>query len=141
MSITIEIASDISQCLALRLAVFVDEQKVPVDEEADALDDQSVHFIARDHNQRPVGTARIYEVGETGKIGRVCVVKSHRGTGLGAKLIEACITELVNRPHITQAKLGAQNHAIKFYERFGFSVQGEEYMDGGIPHHDMVLSL
>lgn len=141
MSVTIEITSDISQCLALRMAVFVQEQNVPAEEEVDDLDDQSVHFIARDADHNPVGTARVYEIGETGKIGRVCVVKSHRGTGLGVKLIEACIAELSKRPNLTQAKLGAQNHAIKFYERFGFAVQGPEYMDGGIAHHDMVRPL
>ena len=141
MTVTIEKTSDFSECLALRLAVFVEEQNVPAEEEVDDLDDQSVHFIARDQDQHPVGTARIYEVGDTGKIGRVCVVKAQRGTGLGVKLIEACIAELSARPHIKQAKLGSQNHAIKFYERFGFTVQGGEYMDGGIPHHDMVLPL
>lgn len=141
MSVTIEIAEGISDCLALRVAVFVHEQNVPMEEEMDDLDDQSVHFIARDENQIPVGTARIYEVGDVGKIGRVCVAKSHRGTGLGAKLIDACLAELSKRSHLKQAKLGAQNHAIKFYERFGFAVQGGEYMDGGIPHHDMVVAL
>jgi ElaA protein len=141
MSVSIEIASDISDCLALRIAVFVHEQNVPVDEEMDELDDQSVHFIARDDNQTPVGTARSYEVGDIGKIGRVCVAKSHRGTGLGAQLIDVCLFELSKRPHLKQAKLGAQNHAIKFYERFGCVVQGDEYMDGGIPHHDMVVAL
>lgn len=141
MSVKIEIASDISECLALRMAVFVEEQKVPVDEEVDDLDDQSVHIIAHDEHDQAVGTARIYEVGDIGKIGRVCVSKSQRGTGLGSKLIEFCIADLAKRPHIKQAKLGAQNHAIQFYERFGFVVHGEEYMDGGIPHHDMVLDL
>lgn len=141
MTVSIEIASDISDCLALRMAVFVHEQNVPEDEEMDELDEQSVHFVARDGNQAPIGTARIYEVGDIGKIGRVCVAKSHRGTGLGAQLIDVCLVELSKRPHLNQAKLGAQNHAIKFYERFGFVVQGDEYMDGGIPHHDMVVAL
>lgn len=141
MTVQIEVASDFSECLALRMAVFVDEQNVPAEIEVDDLDEQSVHIIARDEHEHPVGTARIYEVGEIGKIGRVCVAKSQRGTGLGSKLIAFCIADLAKRPHIKQAKLGSQNHAIKFYERFGFVVQGEEYMDGGIPHHDMVLAL
>jgi predicted GNAT family N-acyltransferase len=141
MMFEIQICTDYSECLALRLAVFVEEQKVPAEDEVDDLDDQSMHFIARDQHQVPIGTARIYEIGDIGKIGRVCVAKPHRGTGLGARLIEACIAELAKRPHLKQAKLGAQNHAIEFYERFGFVVQGGEYMDGGIPHHDMVLSL
>jgi predicted GNAT family N-acyltransferase len=141
MTVSIDITTDISDCLALRMEVFVKEQNVPVDEEMDDMDDQSVHLIARDSDGVPVGTARVYEAGDIGKIGRVCVVKSHRGTGLGARLIEACIQEISTRPHLKLAKLGAQNHAIKFYEKLAFSVVGDEYMDGGIPHHDMVRSL
>jgi predicted GNAT family N-acyltransferase len=140
MTIQVEKTQDLTDCHALRVEVFVVEQNVSADEEFDDLDGVSEHFIARD-NGRPVGTARVFEVGTTGKIGRVCVVKSHRGTGLGARLIEASLNELKVRPGLTQVKLGAQNHAIEFYARFGFEVIGDEYLDAGIPHHDMVLTL
>lgn len=141
MTITISKTEDFQACLDLRMTVFVEEQKVPVEDELDDLDPVSTHFLASDECGTPVGTARVYEVGEIGKIGRVCVEKSQRGTGLGARLIEACLEDLRQRPHLTQAKLGAQTHAIGFYERFGFHVIGEEYLDGGIPHRDMVLPL
>ncbi|WP_417279542.1 GNAT family N-acetyltransferase [Celeribacter sp.] len=141
MTVTISKTEDVQACLDLRMTVFVEEQKVPVEEELDDLDPVSTHFLATDENGTPVGTARVYEAGEIGKIGRVCVEKSQRGTGLGARLIETCLTELKQRPHLKQAKLGAQTHAIGFYERFGFHVIGEEYLDGGIPHQDMVLVL
>lgn len=141
MSITISKTDEFSDCLALRFEVFVKEQHVPLEEEVDDLDPVSTHFIARDEAGAAVGTARIFEVGDIGKIGRVCVAKSHRGTGLGAALIAACMTELRTRPHLKTAKLGAQSHATGFYERLGFSVVGEDYLDAGIPHRDMVQSL
>lgn len=141
MTIKIEATDDIAACHVLRFEVFVDEQNVPMDEELDDLDDVSTHILATDEAGTAVGTARLYELGEIGKIGRVCVAKSHRGTGLGKRLISHCVDMLSARPHITTAKLGAQNHAIPFYEALGFEVVGEEYMDGGIPHHDMVRHL
>jgi ElaA protein len=141
MTITIQETNDINDCLALRLTVFVQEQKVPHEDEIDDLDAQSVHFLAKTKEGTPVGTARIYEIGTVGKIGRVCVLKSHRGTGLGAQLVKACVAALKGRPHLKIAKLGAQNYAIPFYQRLGFVVEGGEYMDGGIAHHDMVLTL
>lgn len=141
MTVSIEITQDIKACHALRFEVFVNEQHVPMDEELDTLDGEATHFLAKNEAGEHVGTARILERGETGKIGRVCVVKSARGTGLGKKLIARCLDEFRTRPHLTQAKLGAQNHAIPFYEQLGFKVVGGEYMDGGIPHHDMVLQL
>jgi predicted GNAT family N-acyltransferase len=39
------------------------------------------------------------------------------------------------------AKLGAQTHAIAFYERLGFEISSEEYLDANIPHKDMELDL
>lgn len=141
MSITISKTDEFADCLALRLEVFVEEQNVPIEEEVDDLDPVATHLIARDEAGTAVGTARVFEVGDIGKIGRVCVVKSHRGTGLGAALIEACMTELRTRPHLKTAKLGAQSYAIGFYERLGFSVVGDEYLDAGIPHRDMAQPL
>ena len=38
-------------------------------------------------------------------------------------------------------KLSSQVHAIPFYESLGFKLQGEEYLDCGIPHRDMYLCL
>lgn len=141
MTVTIAPTEDVKTCIALRIEVFVEEQKVPLEEEIDDLDDIATHFLARDEAGVAVGTARVFEEGEIGKIGRVCVVETLRGTGLGARLIEACLAEIRSRPHLKKAKLGAQNHAIGFYERFGFRTIGEVYMDGGIPHTEMVRVL
>ena len=66
--------------------VFIQEQGVTEADEMDGLDDAGLHLLAID-GITPVGTARILFEGETAKIGRVCVLKSHRGTGLGAGLI------------------------------------------------------
>ncbi|GAA3859689.1 GNAT family N-acetyltransferase [Celeribacter arenosi] len=141
MKYSVQKTDDIAACIALRIAVFVEEQQVPMDDEIDDLDDVAMHYLARDPDGKPVGTARIYEVGDVGKIGRVCVVASARGTGLGRALIDTCLRELQSHPHLTTIRIGAQDHAIGFYESFGFKVVGDGYLDGGIPHHIMVRAL
>jgi ElaA protein len=139
MTVQIEPTSDITTCRTLRRIVFIEEQGVSEADEVDDKDDTAIHLLATE-NGTPVGSARLLIAGDTGKIGRVCVLKSHRGTGLGAALVRAAISEL--RGHgLTTAKLGAQTHAIGFYQRLGFTATGSEYMDAGIPHRDMVLSL
>ena len=140
MSLSIDVTQDLKACLKLRFEVFVDEQGVPVEEERDALDDSATHLLAL-QDGTPVGTARIVFQDDTAKIGRVCVVKTARGTGLGAKLIEACVSVAGNQTGITRAKLGAQTHAIGFYEKLGFEVYGPVYLDAGIDHRDMVKPL
>lgn len=139
MTITIAPTRDIATCRHLRRVVFIEEQGVPEADEIDDRDDDAIHLLATEAGQ-PLGSARLLLSGSTGKIGRVCVLKSRRGAGLGAALIRAAITELRARG-MTTAKLGSQTHAIGFYERLGFTPTGPEYMDAGIPHRDMTLTL
>lgn len=131
---------DIATCLRLRRTVFIEEQGVS---EADELDDQdaaAIHLLAADAGT-PIGSARLLIQGDTGKIGRVCVLASHRGRGVGAALIRAAVAEFRTRPGIRKVKLGAQTHALGFYEALGFAAYGPVYDDAGIAHRDMVLSL
>jgi ElaA protein len=139
MTIQITPTRDIAACRHLRRVVFIEEQGVPEADEIDDKDDAAIHLLATE-NGTPVGSARLLVMGETGKIGRVCVLKSHRGTGLGAALIRAAITEL--RQHgLAHAKHGSPTQAIGFYARLGFTATGPEYIDAGIPHRDMILPL
>lgn len=132
----IEPTDDLDACLALRHAVFVAEQGVPPEVERDALDDRAAHFLAWD-GDRPVGTARVVITGDTGKIGRVCVLADQRGSGLGMDLIDACLAYLAAQADVTRAVLGAQTHALGFYEKLGFAAFGPEFQDGGLPHRMM----
>jgi ElaA protein len=137
---TIAITRDLATCLAIRRRVFIEEQGVSEADEVDGLDPVALHLLAM-QDATPVGTARILLDGAVGKIGRVCVLEEARGTGLGAALIRAAVAELRAMPGVAKAKLGAQVHALGFYERLGFEAVGPVYMDAGIPHRDMVMAL
>ena len=136
----IEVTRDIATCQQLRRIVFIDEQGVSEADEVDGLDDQAIHLLAWD-GDRPVGTARMLVQGTTGKIGRVCVLAEARGAGLGAALIQAALEELRRMPDLREAELGSQSHATGFYEKLGFVVEGEEFLDAGIPHRHMRRAL
>lgn len=132
--------TDIATCRRLRRIVFIHEQGVPESDELDDLDGQAIHLLATVDGV-PTGSARLLCLGQTGKIGRVCVLKDARGTGLGAALIHEAVGMFRAMPDITRVKLGAQTHAIGFYERLGFAPTGPQYDDAGIPHRDMVLTF
>ncbi|WP_323005083.1 GNAT family N-acetyltransferase [Pseudorhodobacter sp.] len=140
MSAKIEVTQDITACLGLRRTVFIEEQGVSEADERDNLDAQATHLLAR-VGDRAVGSARLLTAGKIGKIGRVCVLADQRGTGLGAALIRAAVEQFRQMPGIETVKLGAQTHAIAFYEKLGFAAYGPEYDDAGIPHRDMMLDL
>jgi predicted GNAT family N-acyltransferase len=140
MSTTITVTRDIATCRDLRRVVFTLEQGVSEADEIDDLDEVATHLLAV-LDGRPVGTARIVPKGDYAKIGRVCVLADQRGTGLGAALIRAAVAECRHLPGVAKAKLGSQSQAVGFYEKLGFVAVGGEFLDAGIPHREMVLSL
>lgn len=140
MTVTISQVTDPTACYAVRHTVFVGEQNVPVDLERDALDTTAIHLLAT-QGDTPVGAARIVLTDDTGKIGRVCVLRQMRGTGLGAALIREALAILRATPGITRAALGAQTTALGFYEKLGFTAYGNHFDDAGIDHRMMELRL
>ena len=130
---------DTQACYALRLTVFVEEQGYSAEGEIDALDPLCRHLLACDEGT-PVATARVYFEGATAKIGRVCVLQSHRGTGLGADLINAAVA-MAEQQDAQRAVLGAQVQAIGFYAKIGFAPYGPRYDDEGEPHQMMERAL
>ncbi|MEO0767049.1 MAG: GNAT family N-acetyltransferase [Pseudomonadota bacterium] len=140
MNWTISETDDLATCLALRRRVFIEEQGVSEADEVDGRDGDALHVLAT-LDGAPLGCARVLIVGEVAKIGRVCVVKDARGTGLGAAIIKACLDVARRQPGLTRAKLGAQIHALSFYEKLGFAAFGPVYDDAGIPHRDMDRAL
>jgi predicted GNAT family N-acyltransferase len=122
---------------AIRMEVFVREQQVPEELEWDGLDETAFHLLARDTFGNPVATARMLP---DGHIGRVAVMRPWRGKGVGTEIMRVMIHE-AGRRRLHEVDLDAQVKAIEFYERLGFAAEGPEFMDAGIPHRHMRLSL
>lgn len=129
--------ADLQECLALRHAVFVQEQGVPENLEIDGQDATARHFAART-SEKIIATCRVRLMGSAAKIERVAVAKPFRGKGIGAILMKYIMAELKKTADIALFKLSAQADAVPFYEGLGFRAHGQEYMDAGIPHYDMV---
>lgn len=140
MTLKIGLTEDLETCFALRREVFIEEQAVPEAEEIDGRDAEALHLLAILDGEA-VGCARVLIEGAQGKIGRVCVRATHRSHKIGQALMEAALELLRAMPEVREAKLGAQTHALGFYERLGFEAYGPEYLDAGIPHRDMVRAV
>lgn len=123
-----------SQLQRVRKQVFVDEQQVPLDEEWDNRDSEAWHILATDNNGEPIGTGRLLR---NGQIGRMAVLKAFRGQGLGAAILQ-CALQCARDNQLSRVFLHAQTHAIPFYGKYGFIAEGDEFMDAGIPHQNMV---
>jgi predicted GNAT family N-acyltransferase len=121
----------------IRTTVFVAEQKVPADLEMDGRDGGCVHALAQSATGAAIGTGRLMP---DGRIGRMAVLRDWRGRGVGAAILEALMAE-AKRRGLRETYLHAQSHAKAFYARHGYVVEGDEYLEAGIPHIGMRARL
>lgn len=132
-------AAEHEQALAIRRRVFVEEQGVPAELEADDLDARAYHvglFI----DLEMVGTARMTDHHGAARIGRVAVLAEHRGQGYGEQLTRFMV-EAATLQGYAEAVLSSQRDAVRLYEKVGFERVGEVYVEAGIPHLWMRLAL
>jgi predicted GNAT family N-acyltransferase len=126
----------IDDAFTVRIAVFVEEQQIPREEELDEADATAIHCVAYVDGQ-PCAAGRLVLSQSYGKIGRMAVLKEHRGTGLGARVLEALEREGAARG-LREFRLSAQLSARGFYDRLGYAADGDIYDEVGIPHIAMV---
>jgi len=119
----------------IRKIVFIDEQYVSIEEEFDLVEKDRVMFLVY-YDNKAIGAARLKLDPKKSKIERVCILKEYRNKGIGKKLID----DMIKYCHDNNAfniHLGAQTHAISFYEKCGFTQYGELYYDANITHYNM----
>lgn len=131
---------DKQHCFNIRHQVFVEGQNVPPHEEIDGKDDESTHYLLW-VDSIPVGVARVRFIDKYAKIERVAILDAYQGKKLGYALMEFILADLNKNLDLKYAKLSSQTYAIPFYEKLGFVVCGEEYMDAGIPHKNMKKNI
>jgi len=120
--------------LALREAVFCDEQGVPRELEVDGLDPVARHLVAVDEpGGEVVGTLRLLRDGDTAKVGRVAVRRSWRRRGVASRMLEMAV-ERAQGEGCTRARLAAQMQATEVYAGVGFAVESEPFQEAGIEH-------
>ena len=123
----------------IRRQVFMDEQGFR--DEFDEYEDNSIHFVGYIDGVA-VGTCRIHFAPEFSayKIGRIAVVKSCRGRHIGEKMVQ-CAEEYLVSKEIRDAVILAQNQAVGFYEKLGYSKTDYTCVEEHCPHVLMTKKL
>lgn len=119
----------------IRRVVFVEEQYVSPANEFDDTDRVALHLLAW-RGGEAVGTARLYGEAGVGRIGRVAVLASQRGRGVGEALMVRALEE-AELGGYNEIVLHAQIRVQGFYERLGFQAEGAVYEEENIPHVTM----
>lgn len=128
-------SAELYELLRLRVNVFVVEQECPYPE-LDGLDllASTRHFwLPGKDGDELAGCLRVLDDGGVLRIGRVCTSSAARGSGAGARLMDAAVAYIGDRESV----LGAQEYATGFYARNGYVAEGDQYYDDGIAHVTM----
>jgi len=130
---------ELYEILQLRSEVFVVEQDC-VYQDIDFKDQKSLHIFGR-KDGKIIAYTRIFKPGDyfdNSSIGRVVVAASERKYGFGHNLIKASIEAIKCNFKVEKITISAQLYLQKFYESHGFEKVGEEYLEDGIPHIEML---
>ena len=130
---------ELYELLKARAEIFVVGQEC-IYQDMDDTDYRSHHVFYQDDSGKVVAYLRIFQRDEdTVQMGRVLSIE--HGIGLGWKVLCAGITVAKEQMKAKKIYIEAQTHAIGFYEKEGFQVCSEEFLEVGIPHVQMELEL
>lgn len=130
---------EVYEILRLRSEIFVVEQNC-VFLDADDKDFSCQHLMLY-HQKQLMAYARIVPAGLSftePSIGRIVSSNAARGKGFGKQLVKLAIENCERLYGRKPIKIGAQLYLLAFYESFGFVAQGEQYLEDGIVHVEMV---
>ena len=125
------------RCRSVRDSVFVVERSVPAALEYAADDSASLHVLASLADGTAVGTGRLMP---DGQIGRLAVLRSWRGHGIGGAMLALLIEEARERS-LVKVAVDAPVNLLVFFRDFGFGEIGERLVDAGGEHQPLELRL
>lgn len=134
----VQITDDHIDAQAVREEVFQKEQCIEAKLDFDGEDENSLHFVAYNDEEKPVGTARVrfFDQGKTAKIERLAVLPDYRNQGVGSAIMDS-IEEYLGNRNVHKAYLNSQKHVASYYEKRGYAKVGDEFEEAGIPHVKM----
>ena len=134
-------SQELYDLLQLRSEVFVVEQDC-VYQDVDGKDQKALHVLGY-KNDNLVAYTRVFKPGDyfnEASIGRVVVRAQERKFKHGYVIMNASIKAIKNHYKETTIRISAQTYLKQFYNKLDFYEVGEEYLEDGIPHINMIKS-
>jgi predicted GNAT family N-acyltransferase len=128
--IKVSTADQYQDCLEVRKKVFREEQQWAADDEIDEHEETSIHFLALINGQ-PAGTARFRIHKGMIKFERVATLPGFRGRGVGSQVILKMLEEIDSHYPDYLPIMHAQMHASGFYEKLGWIIVSEPFIELG----------
>ena len=125
----------------MRVSVFVVEQEAAY-AELDGRDiEPGAEMLWAHEDDTVLATARILRDGGGLRIGRVATAVQARGRGVASELMREAVARCNEIDPKADIALDAQKHLVDWYRRFGFEVNGDEFVEDDIPHLPMLRAV
>ena len=126
---------ELYEILKVRTKIFVVEQNCPY-LEPDGVDYESLHVFYEKDGQVLAYLRAFRKDEETVQMGRV--LSAEHGKGYGGKILADGLNQIREKMNPKRIYIEAQCYAKHFYEREGFRICSEEFLEDGIPHIQMI---
>ena len=143
MTLTVKTFSQLTtrelyEILKARAAIFVVEQNC-VYQDLDDKDYDALHLFYTENGTVTAYLRAYWKDSDTVQMGRVLTMR--HGAGLGGRLLREGVAQIRNTMHPRQIYIEAQCYAVGYYQREGFRISSEPFLEDGIPHVQMLLNL
>ncbi len=133
--------NELYEILKTRAEIFVVEQDC-VYQDLDDKDQDAIHVFCLNNQGRVAGCLRVFMKDKEKKIAQIGrVVTLEHGKGLGGRLLRKGVDVAESFFDADSIYLEAQKYATGYYEKAGFKVVSDEFLEDGIPHVQMELRL
>lgn len=129
---------ELYEILKSRSEIFMMEQNIHC-QDMDDIDYHSLHCFIMENDRVTAYLRAFYQENDIVKIGRVLTIQ--HGNGMGKKLMELSLIAIKEKMNYKKICIDAQKYAKGFYEKFGFQVTSDDFLEEGVIHVKMELEL
>lgn len=129
---------EVYEILKARMKVFLLEQNI-VCLDTDDVDYDCLHCYLEENGEIIAYLRAFYNDKNTVTVGRVLSIT--HGVGYGKTLMEKSLDAIKEKMPCRAVRMHSQTHAIGFYEKFGFTVSSDEFLEEGVPHIEMICKV
>ena len=130
--------TELYEILKARSEIFIMEQNI-LYQDMDDVDYESLHCFFVEDNKVVAYLRAFYNEDNVVKLGRVLTLK--HGNGIGKDLLEQSLIAIKEKMKCKKICMDAQKYAVGFYEKFGFKVTSEDFLEEGVIHNHMELKI
>ncbi len=125
--------TELYEVLKARTEIFLMEQDIKY-QDKDDIDYDSLHCFIQEGRKVVAYLRAFYKEQDKRVVQMGRVLSLYHDIGLGSLLMEKSIRAIQEKMSCERITMDAQTHAIRFYEKLGFEVKSDVFLEAGLEH-------